>query len=353
MEYPEYYRILELPVDAELGEIKKQYRKLAKKYHPDMNPDDKMAEEKFKKLKEAYEILINESKRAAYDMEWKKKRDTERAARKKESRENPKSEKQKNTKKKEPVKKTDVTLKEKNKSENKKEKKANNKHKISKIFRIFISLTVFSVALLILTKRVDLYQSKIPDITGKTAELLSDINEFAGGISNHFLRHEIQTNDVNKARTIIKEAKEKSPTDENIVNIKNSDGYTLLMMAQTPEMSKMLIENGADVNYQSPDGKTALLLAIERDSSEQVRILLEAKANPDIKSPDNRYSALMIAKSEEIAYLLLKSGANPNYIAPDGITALSKATAEHNRERLNLLQQFGAQINWSDVITKH
>lgn len=63
----DYYEVLGLNRDASDEEIKKAYRKLAMKHHPDRNPDDKGAEEKFKEAKEAYEILSNGDKRAAYD----------------------------------------------------------------------------------------------------------------------------------------------------------------------------------------------------------------------------------------------------------------------------------------------
>lgn len=67
MEKRDYYEVLEVSRDAEGREIKKAYRKLAIQYHPDKNPDDPEAEDKFKEIGEAYEILMDEQKRAAYD----------------------------------------------------------------------------------------------------------------------------------------------------------------------------------------------------------------------------------------------------------------------------------------------
>lgn len=63
----DYYEVLGVSKSANAEEIKKAYRKLAMKYHPDRNPDDKEAEEKFKEAAEAYEILSNDEKRAKYD----------------------------------------------------------------------------------------------------------------------------------------------------------------------------------------------------------------------------------------------------------------------------------------------
>jgi molecular chaperone DnaJ len=63
----DYYQVLDVPRTATEADIKKAYRRLAMKYHPDRNPGDKDAEENFKEAKEAYEVLTDQQKRAIYD----------------------------------------------------------------------------------------------------------------------------------------------------------------------------------------------------------------------------------------------------------------------------------------------
>ena len=67
MSKKDYYEVLGVSKGANSKEIKKAYRKLAIKYHPDKNPNDKVAEEKFKEAAEAYDVLSNPEKKQRYD----------------------------------------------------------------------------------------------------------------------------------------------------------------------------------------------------------------------------------------------------------------------------------------------
>jgi curved DNA-binding protein len=67
MQYKDYYEVLGVARTATAAQLKQAFRKLARKYHPDMNPDDSSSEQKFKELNEAYEVLSDADKRAKYD----------------------------------------------------------------------------------------------------------------------------------------------------------------------------------------------------------------------------------------------------------------------------------------------
>lgn len=83
MEYIDYYKVLGLAKDATADEIKKAYRKLARKYHPDLNPDDENAKKQFQQINEAHEVLSDPEKRKKYDQygkNWQQSEAYEKAA---------------------------------------------------------------------------------------------------------------------------------------------------------------------------------------------------------------------------------------------------------------------------------
>ncbi|MEZ0129556.1 DnaJ C-terminal domain-containing protein [Flavobacterium sp. LBUM151] len=82
MEFIDYYKVLEISKTANKADIKKAYRKLARKHHPDLNPNDKQAEKKFKEINEANEVLGNEENRKKYDKygeDWKQAEEFEKS----------------------------------------------------------------------------------------------------------------------------------------------------------------------------------------------------------------------------------------------------------------------------------
>ncbi len=86
MEYIDYYKVLEISKNATVKDIKAAYRKMARKYHPDVNPNDPKAEQKFKEINEANEVLSNPANRKKYDQygaqygkDWQKAEEFEKA----------------------------------------------------------------------------------------------------------------------------------------------------------------------------------------------------------------------------------------------------------------------------------
>ena len=81
----DYYKILEVSENADILKIKKKYRKLAMKYHPDRNAGDEKAAKKFREITEAYEVLSNEKRRKEYDYKRENERNTKKNKNNKEN----------------------------------------------------------------------------------------------------------------------------------------------------------------------------------------------------------------------------------------------------------------------------
>lgn len=84
MDFIDYYKVLGVAKNASIDQIKKAYRKLARKYHPDLNPNDKEAEQNFKRVNEANEVLSDPEKRKKYDeygKDWQHAEEFEKAKR--------------------------------------------------------------------------------------------------------------------------------------------------------------------------------------------------------------------------------------------------------------------------------
>ena len=89
MAFIDYYKTLGIDKSATEKDVKKAYRKLARKYHPDLNPNDKKAEESFKEINEANEVLSNPENRKKYDehgKDWKHADEIEKARKQQQSR---------------------------------------------------------------------------------------------------------------------------------------------------------------------------------------------------------------------------------------------------------------------------
>src|SRR5215204_4994501 len=89
MEFIDYYKVLEIDKNATAEDIKKAYRKLARKFHPDVNPNDKEAHKKFQQINEANEVLSDPGKRKKYDQYGKDWQHAEQFEKQRQSRTGP------------------------------------------------------------------------------------------------------------------------------------------------------------------------------------------------------------------------------------------------------------------------
>lgn len=341
MEYPEHYKTLELPISATEKDVKLQYRRLAKKYHPDLHPDDKQAEEKFKKINEAYEILGNSEKRAEYDTTWRRQKEEELAEKMKHSAVVP-------------TEKTAEDYQDSVVMQNYIYRSQLRKYRlilVSRIVSMFMSLSIlFAMIFMLAAKDFPQFMQNVNNVSEKLisyihtgSQKLSDLSERA---NKYFAE-----------RSIVSAVKEGNQVDvmnylntgENPNITEEQSGYSLLMLSPDEHITRLLIGFGANVNYAAPDGNTALSVAVDKNNLEIAKLLIAAGANVNYTDKSNNYSLLMNTDDIKMYYLLLQNGANPNYVAPDGISPLYLASAEQNQQKITALREHGAQVKWHDI----
>ena len=221
----DYYKILNVSSSAKADEIKKAYHALAKKYHPDVNKNSKSAEEKLKKINEAYAVLKNTQKRRAYDQSSKQQKQMRTGAR---------------------------------------------FHDDRQLFRrrmVALCLIIFYFLFLStgLNKRHPFDIQGIITESGKTFSCT--IFQAKDTVIRKFISSETAQKllfaAVKKDFYSLIEFELKNGANPNLTD---ESGYSLLMRAQSVRTAQLLIENGADVNYQAPDGYTAYALAFKFDN---------------------------------------------------------------------------------------
>lgn len=256
MSDPEYYKILQVSKKASVSEIKIAYRRLAKKYHPDVNPNDKKAESQFKKINEAYEVLKNSAKRAEYDNLLKCREDEQQRK---------------------------ATTQNYKKSVKTAENKARQQRSLKVILwqKIFL-LLIFCGYIGVLYYNSDVNQPfNFYKAFSNTGAKMNNAITDSGKIIVEFYqndewlttawRYVTEFNDVKLAKRLLEY--------RSTCQIFDDKGHNLLMKTSNVEIAKALIEAGCDVNYKAPDGETALSLAIKNNNEELSELLRKKGAN--------------------------------------------------------------------------
>jgi len=264
LSYPEYYNELGVSPSADMKEIKRAYYKLAKKYHPDLNPGDKKAEEKLKKINAAYDVLGDMAKRAEYDYFGKQ---AEKAAQEYQSQAPVYRDEQ-------PIYRNETAQTETPPQQNVVKSMSLGRF----IFNRAVILLIFFGYLAFLHSNVDKsdptnIQKMMNNSSAVLVEKIKSVKDWAsdkimkGEWKKTFLFMAVKYNWTANLGSVL----EMYP-DAQIVDEK---GYSLLMYAPSREIAEILLYHGADVNYVAPDKETPYSQATRNNRQDVIDFLIE------------------------------------------------------------------------------
>ncbi len=274
MAYPEYYNELGVSPSADMKEIKSAYRKLAKKYHPDLNPGDKKAEDKLKKINAAYDVLSDFSKRAEYDyfgqQAEKAMQEYQEQAPAEQTKEKP-------------------IYRKENTPQDAPQKNPTKPMSFGRlIFNRTVILGIFIGYLMFLHSNIDKndpqnIKKMMNNSSAVLVDKVKDIKDwFVENIASvdwkqKFLFIAVKNNWVSNLTALL----EKNP-DAQIVDEK---GYSLLMYAPTRKVAEILLAYGADINYVAPDDETPYSQALRNNRRAIINLYLEKGVKMRIIKP--------------------------------------------------------------------
>ncbi|MBO6281772.1 MAG: DnaJ domain-containing protein [Alphaproteobacteria bacterium] len=277
MSYPEYYTELGVSPSAEMKDIKKAYYKLAKKYHPDLNPGDKKAEEKLKKINAAYDVLGDLAKRAEYDYFGQQ---VERAV-------------QEYTPQKPVYQEEQSVFREKaDRNETPSQNQVSKPTSIWQFaFNRIVVLLIFFGYLAFLNSNADKndprnIQKMISNSSIVIVEKIKSAKDWMlekiinGEWKKAFLFMAVKKNWSVNLSSILE-----SYPDAQIVDDK---GYSLLMYAPSRKVAEILLYYGADVNYVAPDKETPYSQATRNNRKEVIDFLVENGLKTRLIKPTRR-----------------------------------------------------------------
>lgn len=265
MAYPEYYNELEVSPSADMAEIKKAYRKLVKKYHPDLNPGNKTAERKLKKINEAYEVLKDFAKRAEYDYFGKQQQQVQNSQQQAQTYSGTKTRKDEHFSQEKTVEISWRVL----------------------WFRRLFALCILAIYMAFLFSNADKENpydwGKMLSNSGRlVGEKIASVKDVAVNFNradwlNKLLFKSVKHDWLFVLRSILKVSPDVNATDEK--------GYSLLMYAQSLAAAEMLREHGANLKYIAPDRETAYSQAIKNKKAEVIDFFVREGAQIRMEKP--------------------------------------------------------------------